>query len=97
MYSGDTVVSGEQICGERVHLNVLIEVEEAIIDHVSSYIEILTRTPLTIFYGGELIQNPMGKKSKYMIPLKPNSHSPGGKDSFTKGQYVEVSKRTSRL
>jgi hypothetical protein len=43
---------------------VLTEVEEAIVDHVSSYREILTRTPLSIFDGGELIQNPMGKMSK---------------------------------
>jgi hypothetical protein len=83
--SGDTVFVGEQNCGGRDILIVLIEVEEAIVDHVSSYRGILSITPLPIFDGGELLQNHLEKKSKEGIPLKIISHSLGGKDSMTKG------------
>jgi hypothetical protein len=89
IYSGDIDVSGEQLCGERDHPVVLTKVEEFIVDHVSSYREILARTPLSIFDGGKLIKRPMGKKSKEMIPVKPMSHSLGGKDSLTKGVVRE--------
>jgi hypothetical protein len=89
IYLGDIDVSGEQFYGERDHLVVLTEVEEFIVDHVLSYREILARTPLLIFDGGKLIQKLMGKKNKEMIPIKPMSHSLGGKDSLTKGVVRE--------
>jgi len=79
MFSGDTVVSGEQICGGRDHPIVLTEAEKAIVDLVPSYREILSRTPLPIFDGGELLQKTMGKKSIEALPLKPNSRSSGAR------------------
>jgi hypothetical protein len=64
---------------------VLSEVEEAIDDHVSSYREILTKTPLPSLVGGEGIQNHLEKACSEMSSLNSISHNSRGKESLKKG------------
>jgi hypothetical protein len=57
-------------------------VEEAIVDHVSTYREILSISPLPKFVGGELLLKPLEKKNKGGNTKEFTTNRPMGKESM---------------